>query len=244
VRGRNAEWEPEAENWVRWARTPNHDAYWYYSDAFLEDLLPAAGNRTIEIGCGEGRVARDLTARGHRVTVVDTSSTLLSSARADDSQTSYVLADSATLPFSDASFDLVVAYNSLQVVADMPGTVREAARLLDGGGHFCVCVSHPLADLGDFIDDALDASFVVRKSYFGVQRVEDTVNRDGLQMTFTGWCYALEDYAIAFEEAGLRIEAIREPRPSAAAQRYKGWRRRYERWRRLPMFLNIRANKS
>jgi SAM-dependent methyltransferase len=233
----NAEWEPEAENWVRWARTPDHDAYWYYRDAFFEDLLPEPGSRTIEIGCGEGRVARDLAARGHRVTAVDTSNTLLRYAHADDSQTSYVLADSAALPFADASFDLVVAYNSLQVVADMPGTVRETARLLDGGGYFCVCVSHPLADLGDFIDDALDASFVVRKSYFGTQRVEDTVNRDGLEMTFTGWCYPLEDYAIAFEEASLHIDAIREPRPSADSQRYA-------RWRRVPMFLNIRAIKS
>jgi hypothetical protein len=24
-------WEQEAENWVRWTRTPGHDAYWYYS---------------------------------------------------------------------------------------------------------------------------------------------------------------------------------------------------------------------
>ena len=233
----NGEWEPDAERWVRWARAPNHDAYWYFRDAFFSDLLPQPGTRTIEIGCGEGRVARDLAAGGHRVTAVDTSRTLLRYARQDDSLGSYALADSAALPFSDGSFDLAVAYNTLQVVADMPGTVREASRILRGGGHFCMCVSHPTTDLGQFTGDDPDAAFAIRHLYFGTQRVEDTVEIDGLTMTFRGWSYTLEDYARAFEEAGFRIEALREPRPSAGSQRY-------ERWKRVPLFLNVRAIKS
>ena len=38
------EWDPEAENWVRWARTPDFDAYWYYRDAFFDsrDADPTA----------------------------------------------------------------------------------------------------------------------------------------------------------------------------------------------------------
>ena len=82
--GRGGEWEPEAENWVRWARTPGHDAYWYYRDSFFDLIVPAPGRRTLEIGCGEGRVARDLAARGHRVTAIDTAHTLLRHAREDD----------------------------------------------------------------------------------------------------------------------------------------------------------------
>jgi ubiquinone/menaquinone biosynthesis C-methylase UbiE len=63
---------------------------------------------------------------------------------------SYVLADSAALPFPDRQFDLAVSYNSLQVVADMAGTVREAARALVPDGRFCACVAHPVSDLGRF----------------------------------------------------------------------------------------------
>jgi hypothetical protein len=44
----------------------------------------------------------------------------------------------------------------------------------------------------------------------------------------------LERYAVAFEQAGLLIETMREPRPAADAERY-------ERWRRLPLFLGVRA---
>jgi ubiquinone/menaquinone biosynthesis C-methylase UbiE len=121
------EWEPEAENWVRWARTPRHDAYWFYRDVFFDQLLPPPGQGTIEIGCGEGRVASELTARGHRVVGIDSSLTLLHHARTGSADTFYALGDGAALPFADGCFDLAVAYNSLQVVADMPGTVAASA---------------------------------------------------------------------------------------------------------------------
>jgi ubiquinone/menaquinone biosynthesis C-methylase UbiE len=79
--------------------------------------------RTLEIGCGEGRVARDLARRGHTVVALDTSPTLLRSAKAADPAGCYLLADAASLPFHDASFDLVVAYNSLMDVSDMPAVI-------------------------------------------------------------------------------------------------------------------------
>jgi ubiquinone/menaquinone biosynthesis C-methylase UbiE len=176
------EWEPEAENWVRWARTPEHDHSWIYRDAFFDEIVPAPGRGTLEIGCGEGRVARDLAARGHRVVGVHSSVTLLRHARQASDDTAYVLADGAILPFPDRSFDLAVAYNSLQVVADMPGTVAEAARVLGPGGHFCFCVSHPVTDVGTF--DGND--FSIRRDYFTSRRVDDAVERRGLPMTFRG----------------------------------------------------------
>src|SRR5438132_7763571 len=77
-------WEREAENWVRWARQPGHDAYWSYRDSFFEEVVPAAGRHTLEIGCGEGRVSRDLAARGHRVSGVDLSPILARHARDAD----------------------------------------------------------------------------------------------------------------------------------------------------------------
>jgi SAM-dependent methyltransferase len=232
-----AEWEPDAENWVRWARTPRHDAYWYYRDAFFDRLVPPQGRRSVEIGCGEGRVARDLSSRGHRVTGIDSSSTLVRYARQADATGSYAVADGAALPFPDRCFDLAVAYNSLQVVADMPGTVREAARVLVPGGHFCVCVTHPLADVGRFIDAEPDAAFAIRQDYFAKRRVDDRVERDGLEMTFRGWTYSLQDYAIALEMVGLKIETMLEPRPTGAP-------RTYGRWNRVPMFLLLRAIKA
>jgi ubiquinone/menaquinone biosynthesis C-methylase UbiE len=170
------------------------------------------------------------------VVAVDSAQTLVRHAVAEDPVSAYALADGAALPFPDGSFDLVVAYNALQVVADMPGTVSEAGRVLDRGGCMCTCVVHPVTDLGQFIDDA-DARFMLRPDYFDTQRVDDTVERDDHTMTFRGWTYSLEQYAMALERAGLRIDSLREPRPTAGVDTYA-------RWRRVPLFLNLRAAKA
>lgn len=231
------EWEPEAENWLRWARTPDHDAYWYYRDRFLEGLLPPAGRRTLEVGCGEGRVTRDLAERGHSVTAVDSSFGLVGHAHLADRRSRYLVADGALLPFPDGTFNLAVAYNVLMVVADLAATVRDIARVLAPGGRFCACVTHPTADMGRFVDETPDAEFALRGSYFEPRRVDDTVDRDGLRMRFQGWTHPLEEYATSFEEAGLRIEALREPVPTPSGGRY-------ERWHRVPMFLLIKAIKA
>lgn len=235
----NQDWEQEAENWIAWARTPGHDAYWLYRHAFFE-LLPPPGRVTLDVGCGEGRVTRDLSLQGHQVVGVDASRTLLRAATEADPEGDYVLADAAALPFEDTSFDLVVAYNSLMDVQDMPGAVREAARVLEPGHRFCVCITHPLADAGQFTAREEDAPFVIEGSYFGRRRYGQTFERDGLQMTFRGWVYPLEEYAGALEEAGLLIEALREPGvPTEEIERDPAERR----WKRLPNFLMLRALK-
>ena len=193
-------WEREAANWLAWARTPGHDVYWDYREAFFA-LLPTAG-RALEIGCGEGRVCRDLAARGHTVTGVDNAPTLLRAAASAHPEGTYLEADAAALPFADAAFDLVVAYNSLMDMADMPAAVAEAARVLAPGGALCACVTHPFTDaLHEGVGAYLDGGVF-----------EGTFARDGLRMTFHGWTHPLSAYTGALEAACLRIEALREPR--------------------------------
>jgi hypothetical protein len=87
-------WEREAENWIAWTRTPGHDAYHLYRDAFFE-LLPAPGAATLEVGCGEGRVARDLTVLGHRVAAVDAAPSLIRAAQLAHPEGTYLAGDGA-----------------------------------------------------------------------------------------------------------------------------------------------------
>src|SRR5262245_16344647 len=227
-------WEDQAANWLAWARTPGHDAYWSYREAFFP-LLPAPGRRTLEVGCGEGRVARDLAARGHRVVGLDSAPTLVRHAAVADAGGRYVRADAAALPFGDGAFDLVVAYNSLMDVDDMPGSVREAGRVLEPGGHLGFCVTHPFMDAGRFASREADAAFVVSGSYLGPPRpYQGTFARAGLEITFHGWVYPLEAYARAFEAAGFLVETLREPADPRDGE---------SRGRRLPWFLMGRCVK-
>lgn len=226
-------WETEAEDWIAWARAPGHDSYWSYSPGFFAEIVPPAGRATLEVGCGEGRVCRDLAARGHAVTGIDAAPTLLAAAQQADPGGRYLLADAAALPFGDAEFDLVVAYNSLMDVEDMPAAVREAARVLEPGGRFCASVMHPLMDAGRFESRKADAPFVVDGSYFERRRVGGTFRRAGLEMTFHSWRYPLAAYAAALEAAGLLIEALREPSVPEEDARHA----------RIPLFLWFRALK-
>jgi SAM-dependent methyltransferase len=233
----NEDWEREATNWIALARLGD-DAYWEYSPSFFE-LVPEPGRATLELGSGEGRVTRDLASRGHRVTAVDASPTLLAAAEEAMPDAEYVLADAADLPFADDSFDLVVAYNSLIDIQDMPGAVRETARVLTPGGRFCICVTHPLADAGLFEVRAEDAPFVITGSYLDSRRVACKVTReDGLEMTFWGWSYPLSDYTRALEEAGLAIEALREP---PQRDEFVAADPAEKRWQRIPAFLYLRG---
>jgi SAM-dependent methyltransferase len=226
-------WEPEAANWITWARAPGHDAYWYYRDSFFDEIVPAPGQATLDLGCGEGRVARDLAERGHRVTAIDSSPTLIAAAQEADPGGSYVVADAAALPLKDAAFDLVVAYNSLMDIDDLPGAVSEAGRVLEPGGRFCICVTHPFMDAGAFESREPDARFVVEGSYLGKRPFEGTFEHCGLTITFRGWCYPLSDYGRALEDARLLIERIREPSVTMEDPRHD----------RVPLFLHLRALK-
>ncbi len=88
----------EAHNWVRWARRPGLDEYWRYRELFFGALVPPPGRRALEIGSGEGRVARDLAARGHSVVGLDSSPTLARYAKEAAAGPSYLLADAGALP--------------------------------------------------------------------------------------------------------------------------------------------------
>jgi ubiquinone/menaquinone biosynthesis C-methylase UbiE len=202
-------WEREAERWAAWARKPAHDSYSYESGPPFFELLPPPGRRTLDLGCGEGRVARDLKARGYTVTCIDAAPTMVRLAREADPDGEYVVADAAALPFDDGSFDLVVAFNSLMDIDDMAGAVAEASRVLAPGGYLCICITHPTRDAGTY---ETRGRFVMDGTpYLEKRRFELAVVRDGLELHFKSWAYPLETYMRALEDAGFVVEALREP---------------------------------
>src|SRR5204863_512976 len=165
-------WEQQAERWIRWARAPGHDSYWqFHRDAFLL-LVPSPAALTIDIGCGEGRLSRDLRAVGHHVVSLDASTTMATAARAMDRQATAV-ADAAHLPIQSGAADCAVAFMSLQDIDDMPGAVTEAARILKRHGQFVIAVAHPVSSAGAFAGESGDEnrSFVIEGSWFERRRI-------------------------------------------------------------------------
>jgi SAM-dependent methyltransferase len=230
-------WEGQAERWVRWAREPGHDTYWrFHRDRFL-DLLPPPGRLTVDVGCGEGRLARDLKALGHTVLAVDRSPTMVRHAREADPGLDVREADAVALPVADDQADLVVAFMSLMNTDDLDGAVREAARALGPGGRYCLAITHPINTAGAFESEGADARFVIEGSYFNRQAEEIAVERDGLEMTFLDAHRPLEDYSRALEHAGFLVERVREVEDTTEEPAHQS----ILRWRRIPLFLHIRA---
>lgn len=229
-------WEAEAENWVAWARRPGHDSYWqFHRDRFL-DLLPPAVGSLLDVGCGEGRLPRDLKKRGYDVVGIDASPTLIAHAREADPDGDYRVADGAAIPQPDASVDVVTAFMTLHDIDDLNGAVREIARVLSPGGRVCVAVVHPINSAGRFAGRTAGAPFVIGDSYLDERRYADRVERDGLAMTFSSVHRPLEALFAAFESAGLVVERLVEI-PDATAP--PG-----DRWQRIPLFLHLRAKKA
>lgn len=205
------EWEAQAETWARLARTPGYDYYFhrYNWPSFLELLPPAAG-ATLDLGCGEGRGGVALHRLGHRTVGVDSSPSLARLAAETGAYHQAVVADAASLPFDDASFDLAIAFMSLQDMDDAPEAVREAARVLVPGGRLVAAFVHPFASAH------LGRGPAEQRSYFEVQRTLDEVERDGIAFAFHQIHRPLQEWLGMFLDAGLQIEAVREPRPSDA----------------------------
>jgi SAM-dependent methyltransferase len=195
-------WEEIAAQWDALVREGGDERFHAAnSEAFFE-LLPPPQGHALELGCGEGRVARELKARGYDMSGIDVSPTLVELARDADPGGDYRVADAAALPFEPGSFELVVAFMSLQDMDDAEGAIHEAARVLISGGRFCLAILHPLRSAGTIDEQA--GTFEITGSYF------DTVPhiRSGIQVPSVH--RPLEAYFGALEEAGLLVEAVRE----------------------------------
>jgi len=228
-------WERHAEEWVAWARAPGHDSYWqFHRDAFLP-LVPKPGRLTVDVGCGEGRLSRDLARLGHRVVGVDASRVMAAAASSHpDCPCPIVLADAAALPLPDASADCLVAFMSLQDVDAMELALTEAARVLSVGSRLIMAITHPLNTAGRFEQgggEDHDRPFVIGGSYLERRTASDTVERDGYTMTFHFEHRPLQAYTGALAGAGFVIERLHEVTEPDPANK----------WNRIPLFLHLRA---
>ena len=200
-------WEANAEQWLAWARTPEHDVYyWQLNLPAFAELVPWAGMRTLDVGCGEGRIGRWLADSGHRVAGIDSSPTLADRAREAGGYEEVLCGDAAALPWPADQFDLAVAFMSLHDMPHPAAAIKELARVLEPGGVLCIAIVHPVNRPSEHLED-----------YFGEPRFTEVITRNGLEMTFDGVDRPLESYTRALSDYGFVIDDLREPRATVTA---------------------------
>jgi ubiquinone/menaquinone biosynthesis C-methylase UbiE len=121
--------------------------------ALLWVLGDVAGQRILDLACGNGYLGRKLARQGARVTAVDASEPIIARARAREEREplgiSYHVADAAHLTmFDDGTFDAVLSNMALMDIADAEAAIHEASRVLRPGGRFVFSICHPCFDVG------------------------------------------------------------------------------------------------
>lgn len=99
----------------------------------------AAGRRVLDVACGEGYGSALLARYAAQVTGVDVAAAAIGHARARygaQPNLAFREGDCAALPFADASFDVVVSFETVEHVAAQQEFVAEARRVLAPGGLF------------------------------------------------------------------------------------------------------------
>jgi SAM-dependent methyltransferase len=107
----------------------------------LEVLEPGPGRRYLDLGCGEGRVMREVDNVGALVHGVDVNLELAArAARAGGA----VVAELPELPIRDSSYDGVYSVLTLEHVPEHVGFFAEAGRVARQGGVLALVINHPV----------------------------------------------------------------------------------------------------
>jgi ubiquinone biosynthesis O-methyltransferase len=106
----------------------------------------ARGKRVLDAGCGAGYGSAALAENAESVNGVDVALEAVAYARAhyQAHNLAFQEASVTALPFADASFDLVVAFEVIEHLEDWRGFLREAARVLSPAGQLIVSTPNKL----------------------------------------------------------------------------------------------------
>ena len=184
----------------------------------------------LDVGCGEGRFCRALTAQGIRSVGIDPTEALLAEAKRRDPGGDYRHGRAEALDFPDASFDLVVSYLTLIDIPDISRAIPEMVRVLRPGGSLLI------ANMNSFVTAAPPEGWT--RGADGVERFHlDNYLEERAEwiswrkMRILNWHRPLGAYMALLLGQGLVLRYFDEPAPVG------GDPERAARNRRVPLFL-------
>src|SRR5947207_14626890 len=131
-------WERHAGWWQR-KFTDGVDPEYEEQLLRLVDEYLAGANRVVDVGCGEGQVARRIAELGAEVVGIDPTAGQVTVARARGGGPRYARAGAEALPLRDASFDAAVSCLVFEHLDPFEPAIAETARVLPARGPFLPC---------------------------------------------------------------------------------------------------------
>ncbi len=117
-----------------------------YSDLKLRVALDMdnKNSRMLEVGCGSGWLALQLSKCGSSIVAIDTSSESLVYAqelcKAEQCHVNFIRASATHLPFQTASFQGLISYEVLEHVPEISNTIIEFRRVLSQKGRLIISI--------------------------------------------------------------------------------------------------------
>ena len=217
---------------------------------YTEQILPMAAahlagqRRVLDVGTGEGQVARLAAQLGAELVVgVDPTANQVVVARQRAGGPVYARSGAAALPFPDGHFDAVVACLVFEHIRDVDDAIAEVARVLAPGGRFLFFLNHPLLQTpsSGWIDDQiLDPP----EQYWriGPYLVEDESLEEVEKGIFIPFIHRpLSRYVNAMAANGLLVQRMEEPAPPAG---FLARAEEYEAAATIPRLLFLLAERS
>lgn len=189
---------------------------------YVEQIIPLAlehvvgFGRVLDIGTGEGQIARAIVERqGGFVVGLDPTRSQIDVAASRGGAVVYGLAGSDALPVGDAAFDAVVVCLVFEHVDALDESLAEIARVLRPGGRFVFFLNHPLLqtpESGMIIDHMVEPPETYWRigPYLREAVTVEEVQKD-VRVRFVH--RPLHRYVNGLIEAGLRLEKMLEPAP-------------------------------
>jgi ubiquinone/menaquinone biosynthesis C-methylase UbiE len=148
VRKERRFWSKVATSYDIWVGEAFHDQYVTFKQHLRDTVGP--DDRVLEVGTGTGNIALHLAPHVGSVVGVDISPEMVRVAqekleRTDLANVEFHVGDAYALPFEDGSFDKVVLVNVLQTMRSPESAIREAHRVVHGGGEV-VSVTYTFGD--------------------------------------------------------------------------------------------------
>ncbi len=116
--------------------------------AVFKLLSNISGKKILDLGCGQGYIARKLAKKGAKVIAIDSSKFLLSIAEQKEKQEKrgikYYLRNASKLSNIKSNyFDIILCNMALFDIANVKNTIKECNRVLKNKGNFIFSLTHP-----------------------------------------------------------------------------------------------------